>query len=365
VNELSIYISESSSIFFKHHLNQCVGEIAAHWFYFNNISDFIKSAQGRRIACFHIPMPYSDTIEHEIDQIYDSVDLILILGSELHPKHVDFIRRFDREKIRYFLCGYVINPLMHARDYRFLDWFISTVHFYKDKKPSILYQLNPYNTKPLMFDALLGRGKPHRDLAYNFIQEHDLASKGVVTYMGTNEMQFQNSDSNRWQWQADGIEDFESAKTLTWTVDRVKYHGHNMSISQIIPIDIYNRTAYSLICETNSANDFIFYTEKTVKPILARRLFIIIGNRYSLEGLRRLGFKTFGGIIDESYDSLEYINERHLAAMEQLQWLCNQDQTTILNKCKDIVDHNYDLMYGRDWYGLFKNIFRDQLIGKI
>jgi hypothetical protein len=101
----------------------------------------------------------------------------------------------------------------------------------------------------------------------------------------------------------------------------------------------------------------VFYTEKTVKPILARRLFITLGNRYHLEGLRRLGFKTFHGIIDESYDSIEGTTDRHNAALEQLKWLCEQDQEDILKRCRDIVDHNYNLMYGNDWYNLFRQLF--------
>ena len=82
---------------------------------------------------------------------------------------------------------------------------------------------------------------------------------------------------------------------------------------------------------------------KTAKPILARRLFILLGNRHSLARLQDLGFKTFSGIIDESYDSIESHTERHGAALEQLLWLCKQDQTHILSQCRAIVDHNFNL----------------------
>ena len=36
--------------------------------------------------------------------------------------------------------------------------------------------------------------------------------------------------------------------------------------------------------------------------------------------LRDMGFKTFGDIIDESYDEIEAPIERHAAALDQLKW---------------------------------------------
>ena len=45
-----------------------------------------------------------------------------------------------------------------------------------------------------------------------------------------------------------------------------------------------------------------FMSEKTFRPILNLQPFIYMGNYKGLEELRRLGFKTFDGYIDESYD---------------------------------------------------------------
>ena len=50
----------------------------------------------------------------------------------------------------------------------------------------------------------------------------------------------------------------------------MKYLGKLVSLSQIIPVDIYNSTAYSVVCETNYDNHYSFYTEKIVKPIIAK-----------------------------------------------------------------------------------------------
>lgn len=352
-----IYCPEHSSNIFHYHLSQVSGShIPDTWTFCHNIDVFF-SVSGKKIACFQIPYPYDDYIEKELDRILPDVDLVLIIASELHTPTVDFIRKYDHKKIIYFVCGYLHFRMEHAYVDKFLDWFTTTVNFYKYIKPSILFDLRPHDPKPLMFDALLGRKKLHRDIAYEYIQNNGLSDQGLVTYMNTHQMQFGSATDQQWVWGTQGIDNMDQVLQHSWTVEPVEYYGYPVALSQIIPIDIYNQTAYSLVCETNHDNEFTFYTEKTVKPILARRLFIMLGNRWSLAGLRRLGFKTFQGIIDEDYDNIEGQVERHLAAMEQMKWLCSQDQSHILSKVADIVNHNFDRMYSNDWYNLFKQPF--------
>lgn len=352
VSDIGIYFPESSTDIFRFHFRQLAGRSTDNWSYYNNVDLFATSKHQRRVACFQIPYPYDNSIEHLIDSVYDSADAIVVLGSELHKITVDFIRKFDRPKMRWFLCGQLNPPLQNGRTYPFLDWFTTSVHFYKHVRPTTLYSLNPYEPKPLMFDALLGRKKHHRDRAYNFIHEQGLADQGVVTYINTHNIDFQTTNESQWLWEDEGL---EGHNTVQWTVEQIKYYGYNMSLSQVIPLNIYNQTAYSLVCETNSENDSVFFTEKTVKPILGRRLFVLLANRYSLAMLRDLGFRTFSHIIDESYDEMANEIDRQYAALEQLKWLCSQPQEKILAECRDVVDHNFNLMYGRDWYRDFSN----------
>lgn len=363
MKDVVIYCPEASASVFRYHINQmCGGRIPDNWTFCHNIDVFF-SVPGRHVACYQIPYPYNTQVEQELDRILPDVDQVLILGSELHAITVDFIQRYDHDKIAYFVCGYLQFRVSKARVEKFLDWFMTTAYFYKSVNPAKLFELDPYSPKPLMFDALLGRKKAHRDLAYNYIQEHNMQSQGIVTYMNANEMNLKTDDRSKWIWQSDGIADMEQAQSNCWTVNFVQYHGYSISISQILPIDIYNQTAYTLVCETNTDNHFAFYTEKTIKPILARRLFIILGNQGALAGLRRLGFKTFSGIIDESYDNMEDPVARHTAAMEQMKWLCQQDQSQILEQIRDITTHNFNRLYTNDWYNLFKDPFSKLLTG--
>jgi hypothetical protein len=135
-----------------------------------------------------------------------------------------------------------------------------------------------------------------------------------------------------------------------------------MSLSQVVPISIYNQTAYSIVCETNYDNHYNFYTEKIVKPILAERLFIVFSGQYYLRNLRSLGFKTFDGIVDETYDDIEDYNLRFELACEQITYLINQPQEKILEQIRPITEHNKQIMLETDWYGDFAKELRAVLL---
>ncbi len=345
--EVGLFVSIESEPIFRYHLNRSIGPLRNLWTYYNDIDLFSKSTHAKKIACFQIPYPWNNSIESSIDAIYDQVDTIIILGTELHSPIANFIKKYDKSKIRYFIAGFIKTPLLNARVYNILDWFQTTSYFYKNVRPSILHDLTPYKNKLLMFDALLGRKKPHREFAYNYIASNNIKDQGIVTYFGENTSEVFTNDHSNWLWEHDGL---EADDAIHWTVQLVTYYGYRMSLSQVVPLAIYNKTAYSLVAETNFDNDYVFFTEKTVKPILGRRLFILLSHQHALKRLRDLGFKTFDGIIDESYDDIEATDQRFQSALDQLKWLCQQDQSTILPKLKSICDHNFDRMIGKDWH---------------
>ena len=83
--------------------------------------------------------------------------------------------------------------------------------------------------------------------------------------------------------------------------------------------------------------------------MLARRLFVVFAGYKFLYNLRKLGFQTFNGVIDESYDLIEQEQERWSAVFEQVKYLCSMDQQEIYNRIRPIVEHNYEIAYNRDW----------------
>jgi hypothetical protein len=246
-----------------------------------------------------------------------------------------------------FICGFIDHEFKHARIYRWMDWFITTTYFYLQVKPNLLTEkLTFQNKKQYFFDILLGCRRTHRDFIFDHINSKQLNQFVLMTYHQRADLDLRLS--NEYIFEEDNCE--FPQETYTHTVDPVKYYGTCMSLSQVLPFSIYNKCYYSIVAETNCSNDFNFYTEKIVKPILAKRLFVVIAGKDYLENLRSLGFKTFDSVIDESYDNETDSKTRWSMAMSQLEYLLTQNPEEIYVKIKDVVEHNQRLMLTNDWY---------------
>lgn len=306
------------------------------------------------LAVFHVPFPYDTqgpAFEALVDQALKTTDRIVILCSELHKNTVDFIHRYQHEKIKYFVCGQLHDQPCGI----WADWFITTTSHYTKLS---LADLKPYVSKPKIFDILLGQPRAHRDLIYNFIHENNFNDHVLLSYM-QHPGPIQQQDANGWLLEP-GVE--LPAQGFRNTITPIVYQGRNISMSQVVPISVYNQTAYTVVTETNYDDNYVFFTEKIVKPILARRLFLVLGGRYYLRTLQELGFQTFSSIIDESYDNVEDYQQRAKLLGEQIEHLMDRDQHVVLDKIKPIVEHNYHHMMTTDWYGDFARELREFLL---
>jgi len=309
---------------------------------------FMSESSNSKHAVFHACFPYYSNAESAFDgvvlELLHHCKTISVLVSEVHTPIVDFMNRFQYPQMRYLICGSVEGIDTHP----WMDWFETTSTYYRKNRQS-LDDLNPYIEKPKYFDILLGQPKPHRDRVYHYINNNKLNEQVIMTYL---------TDHCTKSIKAHGKEGFMldepglivPDEDFNWTVTRVRYQNHPMSLSQVVPIhSVYNQTAYTVITETNIENHYTFFTEKTCKPIIAERLFIMLGGQYYLRNLRELGFKTFDGIIDESYDLEPDNNQRWTMAIEQIKYLFQRPQAEILDKIKPITQHNKQVMLDTSW----------------
>jgi hypothetical protein len=78
-------------------------------------------------------------------------------------------------------------------------------------------------------------------------------------------------------------------------------------------------------------------------------LFVAFSGRKFLANLHRLGFETFGHVIDESYDlEPDFVTRMHMA-FEQVRYLCSVPQQQILDKIGPVLEHNHNLIMTTDW----------------
>ena len=267
----------------------------------------------------------------------------------------ELLKRYDAPNV-----VFLINGNIHAYTTKYatvksdLSWFYSTAYPYLEKLKLLIEQkLNPYAIKEFSFDVLYGQRREHRIFVKKLLEDYR-ASNYFLESNFFDEYQYvlqsQMSDSIFWEDEIELLNDNidqENQRDKKHYLDKYfscqkcYYYGYQMNISQVIPFKIFTRSAYSLICETDFSNNFSFYSEKIVKPIIAKRLFIVVSGQYYLKGLREQGFKTFEGIIDESYDNESNNEIRWKMAVDQAVALAQQDQHTILEKIRTVVEHNF------------------------
>jgi hypothetical protein len=111
------------------------------------------------------------------------------------------------------------------------------------------------------------------------------------------------------------------------------------------PFDSIQKSFLNIITETCYTSNFVNLSEKTFKPIICKRPFLILGVPGCLQHLKDLGFKTFNKWWNESYD-LELDNAKRL---QQVYYITEnilntpfEDLKIMLNEMNDILEHNHN-----------------------
>lgn len=218
------------------------------------------------------------------------------------------------------------------RSYPWLFWF----NWMQEIETSLecTKKLQTDNTKPFLFDALLGTKRHHKDILANHVNTSAFANKIFYRYVG-------NCNNSNGLYTIGADEELPNSDVIYNKTQRA--NG-----SLIVPYKIYNQCWYSLVTETEG--DFPnFYSEKTGRPLLAKRLFIVFAAQYHLKRLKEFGFKTFDGIINEGYDNISNIQERYAQAWKQVEFLVKQDPVEIYKLAQPILEHNHNHFMQTNW----------------
>ena len=123
-------------------------------------------------------------------------------------------------------------------------------------------------------------------------------------------------------------------------------HGYDYSdpLTQL-----YKSALVDLVVESHVAGNTFFPTEKTIRPMLLKKPFIVFGSRDYLAYLRQMGFRTFGDFWDETYDGfgdgdrlkkiytlITDIAHRGASELESMFWSMQYS-----------LEHNYNLLMSK------------------
>jgi hypothetical protein len=129
-------------------------------------------------------------------------------------------------------------------------------------------------------------------------------------------------------------------------------------------------TYFTVVSEAHcgDGDQTMFLSEKTFKVIACRHPFIIMGNKDSMKKLREIGYKTFEGFIDESYDSLP-THERMKAIIESIKKIDSiEDKISWFKGMEEIIEHNYTTFQNKlkslpDSYKVLRDYYYETLYG--
>lgn len=132
------------------------------------------------------------------------------------------------------------------------------------------------------------------------------------------------------------------------------------TLSARLNISLHQSALWNVVSETVFYHNKLHLTEKTFKPIVARRPFILVAAPGNLAYLKSYGFKTFDQWIDESYDDINDPDQRIQAVTQELKKLCalsDSELQTMHQEMQEILDYNFNHFYGN-----FKEIIITEML---
>lgn len=109
---------------------------------------------------------------------------------------------------------------------------------------------------------------------------------------------------------------------------------------------VHSITSYfDITTETYMEGNYKSFTEKVCKPLMNFQPFVLISFCGALKMLQKLGFKTFEGFIDESYDDERDHVKRLSMAYDEITKLCKMTKQEIHDwywQMEEILIHNHN-----------------------
>lgn len=107
---------------------------------------------------------------------------------------------------------------------------------------------------------------------------------------------------------------------------------------------LYKDLFCEIVCETYFSGKTFQITEKTLRPMLYKKPFIVQGPKHFIKNLKLLGFKTFDQWWDEGYDQ-DHHDSRYKTITNNIKWISSQTPATItewFNEMQPTLEHNYN-----------------------
>jgi hypothetical protein len=219
-----------------------------------------------------------------------------------------------------------------------------------------IHQMFEPRDRPYKFMFLNGRSRPHRKYLYERFRAMGLLDQALWTMLDSRPSLYR-----AFKLEQDGVNLMATPSQLRWLPKQYEFKFFQDAEIPPGPVnrtfvkfdlfknlwgEIYLRSEpyldsyFSLVTETVFEYPYSFRTEKIAKVLAMGHPWIVAGSVGFLRDMRAMGFQTFDGIIDESYDLVDNHQDRMDKIIDTVQDLCSQDLTKFLAACEPICKYN-------------------------
>jgi hypothetical protein len=272
----------------------------------------------------------SQILQLKIDQSIAEKKILLVGGAKVDD-------RYPCLSLDHFLIRIMDYPENRAAQFRTPDIFA-------------------VGLKPFKFLFLNGRARPHRKYLYERFRRRNLLPQSLYTMLDA-----RPTTVRHFEFVEDDVDVMATTTDLCRLPDHyevpryrnplfgpitdrtnLKQELFRLEWGEIyLEPSVYIDTYFSLVTETVCAESSIsFRTEKIAKPLAMGHPFIVAATPGFYRDLRSLGFRTFGHVIDESFDGIENVQDRMDRVTDIVADLCSQDLASFLAACEDVCKYN-------------------------
>jgi len=185
-----------------------------------------------------------------------------------------------------------------------------------------------------LFHSHIGRPREHRCMLIDYLSKEGLFDYSTMSYViniseyiGSNNKEHIDGYFKYKYWTETKLIDSSDKGVETAFIDNYAKPGEQ-----------YINSLFDLVQETSP--DHIFWTEKTWKPVLYEKPFIIWGAPKINSRLKEFGFKLFDSVVDYSFDEIEDTEERAKALVSELKRLSSGNYQQMYSDMRDVCETN-------------------------
>lgn len=249
---------------------------------------------------------FHDTNLIVVETLRQIIDLLDIGYLDLSKKYIVFSESYWDER-EYQWPGFNYS-------FVYISWEINDVRNRLANSANLYHYLLDINAPEKYnpeydFLCLAGRGKPWRDAFINALKSKVNLSNSLTSYFGTS---LGHSDLLALDIPYSRVkENFEDE-----FYSPLQKGKHPYVLSYFTKPELFYKTKFSVVVETEAEYNEYHITEKTLKCLVMGHPFVVMGTPGYLKFLRSLGFMTCEHLFNEDYDKISDLKTRINAVVD-------------------------------------------------